>query len=207
MESRDADILTIGHSTHTLETFIGLLRGAGVTALADVRSIPYSRHMARFNREALADALSPHAIAYVHLGAELGGRPADPALYRQGRADYEKVARTEEFAAGLDRVMAGAERYRIALMCAERDPLDCHRCLLVSRALKERGVRVGHILADGRIRAHEEIEAELLEMAGDDPGQTDFLASGTERLANAYRHRLAGGRRARTRRDGMRAPE
>src|SRR5215475_13186783 len=126
-------VFTIGHSNHPLATFIGLLRGAGVTAVADVRSIPYSRRWPQFGRPALERSLPEAGIGYVFLGAELGGRRDDPALYIDGRIDFDRVAATDSFRAGLDRVEAGAARHRIALMCAEREPLDCHRFLLVSR--------------------------------------------------------------------------
>jgi hypothetical protein len=106
-------------------------------------------------------------------------------LFRDGVADYERMAATEDFARGLDRVITGARRHRIALMCAERDPLACHRCLLVSRRLRERGAGIGHILADGTVQPHSEIEAHLL--AGAKADADDMFESQPERLARAYR--------------------
>jgi uncharacterized protein (DUF488 family) len=181
------EILTIGHSTHTWDRFATLLRDAGVTALADVRSAPYSRYAPQFSRDSLAANLREAGITYVFLGKELGGRPAAKTLLCHGVADYERMAATAEFAAGLDRVIEGAGRYRIALMCAERDPLDCHRCLLIGRRLRERGVEVGHILADGAIQRHQTVEARLLSVTG--LSDDDLFAPPTERLANAYRAR------------------
>lgn len=186
-ETACPEILTIGHSNHSPEHFLALLRGAGVTAVADVRSAPYSRHMPHFSREPLAALLRKAGVAYVFLGRELGGRPDSRALYSNGSADYERMACTEAFRRGLDRVMDGARRHRIALMCSEQDPLDCHRCLLVARRLRERGHRVGHILADGRIEPHEESEARLLAAVRMDAN--DLFASREERLADAYRTR------------------
>lgn len=151
-------VYTIGHSNHPIERFLDLLHGAGITAVADVRSIPHSRRWPQFSRDRLARSLAAARIAYVHLGAELGGRPADPALLRDGKPDYGRMAAAPGFHAGLDRVMDGARRYRIALMCAEREPLECHRFLLVARALHERGVTLRHILADGSIEPQEETE-------------------------------------------------
>jgi uncharacterized protein (DUF488 family) len=185
-----ADVLTVGHSSLAYEPFLALLRRAGVTAVADVRTTPYSRRVAQFNREALSDHLPADGIAYVHLGDELGGRPADPALYRNGVADYERMATTQAFKHGLQRVIDGATKYRIALMCAERDPLHCHRFLLVSRALAKRGVRIGHILDDGKIAAQEEIEDRLLEITG--RSTDDLFTPRTEKLALAYRERAQG---------------
>jgi uncharacterized protein (DUF488 family) len=147
-------VLTIGHSTHAFDHFLSLLRRTGVTAIADVRTSPFSRRYPHFNRDELREKLLLDGIAYVFLGKELGGRPSDPNLYCDGVADYEKMATTESFKNGLKRVIEDAKKHRIALMCAERNPLECHRCLLVGRALAERGVAVRHILRDGAIASH-----------------------------------------------------
>jgi uncharacterized protein (DUF488 family) len=181
-------LLTIGHSRHSLERFIGLLEGAGATAVADVRSAPMSRFSPHFNKAALAEPLAARGIAYIFLGAALGGRPNRPELYTQGVADYEKMAASPEFRTGLEQLREAAERHRVALMCAEADPLDCHRCLLVGRALAEQGVDVGHILATGDVMTQTEIEDRLL--ASEKLADQDLLgASRAERLADAYRAR------------------
>jgi len=181
------EVLTIGHSTHAFDRFLALLRHAGATTIADVRTSPFSRRCPHFNRDALSERLRLEGISYVFLGNELGGRPADPGLYCEGVADYEKMAATASFGQGLDRVVEGASTHRIALMCAERDPLDCHRCLLVARALAERGVGVRHILSDGAVAPHAEIEERLLQLCGH--GAHDLFATRAERLASAYRDR------------------
>src|SRR5215510_9021821 len=112
-------VFTIGHSNHSSDRFLALLGGAAITAVADVRSIPQSRRWPHFSRTRMERWLADAGIAYVFLGAELGGRPADPALMRDGRPDYDLMAAASLFQAGLDRVIVGARRYRIALMCAE----------------------------------------------------------------------------------------
>jgi uncharacterized protein (DUF488 family) len=182
-----AAVLTIGHSTLPYERFLELLRRANVTAVADVRTAPYSRQFPQFNREILSNELRADGIAYVFLGKELGGRPSQRQFYCDGVADYERMSGTTEFGKGLERVLDGAKKYRIALMCSERDPLDCHRCLLVGRALAHRGVRVSHILGDGQVVSHAEIEDRLLELSGRSTG--DLFAPDSERLAAAYRER------------------
>lgn len=185
MTNEQREVLTIGHSSHPIEQFLVLLRGAGVTAVADVRSAPHSRHVPQFNHDALKATLREAGIAHVYLGRELGGRPQNKAQYREGVADYEKIAVSETFQAGLQRVLDGAATHRVALMCAEQHPLDCHRCLLVGRALAARGARVRHILPDGALATHPEIEAELLRRTGRD--KEDLFMSPEERLAAAYR--------------------
>lgn len=181
------EVFTVGHSTHSWERFVALLRSANVTAIADVRTSPYSRLYPHFNRDDLREELRLDGISYVFLGKELGGRPSERRFYCEGVADYEKMAQASEFSKGLDRVIEGAKKYRVALMCSERDPLDCHRCLLVSRALAQRGVRVSHILDNGNVVSHTEIEDKLLDLTG--RNTDDFFAPRAERLATAYRER------------------
>lgn len=159
-------VFTVGHSNHTLEDYLRLLAQHGVTAVADVRSVPMSRLHPQFNREELSEALKQAGIAYSFLGKELGGRPQDPSCYVNGQVQYRLVALTEQFQKGIERVLTGARNYRIALMCAERDPLDCHRALLVSPALEKAGVSVLHILADGSMEAHRDTMDRLLERFG-----------------------------------------
>lgn len=179
------EVLTVGHSTHSWDQFVALLRAAEVTAICDVRSSPYSRTHPQFGRENMRAELKRNGIAYVFLGSELGGRPRAPDLFRNGVADYEKMARTKEFCQGLDRVIEGSKKYRIALLCSEQDPLDCHRCLLVARALRDFGVQIGHILRNGTVVSHDVIENQLLDLARRE--DEDLFASRSERLTMAYR--------------------
>ena len=165
-------IFTIGHSNHSLEAFLDLLAGHGVAVVADVRSAPYSRFNPQFNRDALAAALKARGIDYLYLGRELGGHPDDPACYEGGRIRYERVARTSGFREGVARVVDAAATGRIALMCAEKEPLDCHRTLLVARALDGEGMAVAHILATCDLEPHAKAMDRLmarfdLEPAGD----------------------------------------
>jgi uncharacterized protein (DUF488 family) len=155
-------VYTIGHSNHGVAAFIALLRGAGVTAVADVRWVPYSRRHPQFGKAALSASLREAGIGYVFLGDRLGARPQDRGCYRGGRADYRLIAASEAFREGLRRVEERAERYRIALMCAEREPLDCHRTVLVARHLQQSGIRVVHILADGSTEPNEATERRLV---------------------------------------------
>lgn len=148
-------VLTLGHSTHAIKRFIELLRLNEVTAVADVRSHPYSRVNPQFSKEAFSSALKEHRVAYSFLGRELGARPEDRTCYVDGRARYDLIAQTTLFGSGLERVAKGSERYRIALVCAEKDPMTCHRALLVCRHLIRRGFAVKHILANGEVEDHE----------------------------------------------------
>jgi uncharacterized protein (DUF488 family) len=177
-------VLTIGHSNHSLEAFVALLRSHGVTACVDVRSSPWSRRVPHFNRETLRTALKEHGVTYLFLGRELGGRPSDPACYEEGRVRYGKVAQTELFKAGLEQVQRGAESDRLALVCAEREPLSCHRTLLVSRELEARGVAVSHIHADGKLETHAVAMSRLLAQLG--LAEQDLFRTRKQVIEEAY---------------------
>ena len=182
------DLFSIGHSNIAAERFVALLRDAEVTAIADVRSTPFSRRFPWFSGKNLAPTLAQKGIDYLPYGEVLGGRPHDASLYRDSVADYEAMARRPEFQAGLDRLRGDGLRFRVCLMCAEREPLDCHRCLLVARSLAERGLTIGHILHDGRIESHWVTEERLLALVGDDDHDL-FVTGQNDRLAAAYRRR------------------
>ena len=156
-------IFTVGHSNHSLERFLQLLARARITAIADVRSKPHSRWSPQFNKQALGTALGQNDVAYVFLGKELGGRPEDPALLKDGRPDYSAMSHIESFRAGIERIIEGAKTHRIALLCAERDPIHCHRFLLVGRHLASRGIPVAHILASGDVEDQEQTESRFRE--------------------------------------------
>lgn len=177
-------LFTIGHSNHEIEAFIGLLRRHGVSALGDVRSHPYSRFVPQYSREPLKAALAQAGVAYVFLGKELGARSENPACYRQGKVQYDCLAREPRFAAGIRRVMKGIQRYSIALMCAEKDPLECHRSLLVARKLFEAGVEIAHIHADGSVESHRALETRLLAVCKLPEG--DMLNQREELVSEAY---------------------
>jgi uncharacterized protein (DUF488 family) len=181
------DLFTIGHSNSPADRFVALIRTAGAGAIADVRSTPSSRFCPWFSRKNLTARLDQENVTYLFYGDVLGGRPRDPALYCDGVADYEAMALSPQFRSGVERLIADAARHRVCLMCAEREPLDCHRCLLVARAFAERGVAVGHILHDGTIEPHTAIERQLIADSG---GAGDLFATGQNgRLAAAYRRR------------------
>jgi uncharacterized protein (DUF488 family) len=184
------DLFTVGHSNIPAQRFTAMLRAAGIETIADVRSVPASRFCPWFSAKNLAPLLAGANMSYLFFGDELGGRPRDPSLYCDGVADYEAMARQPSFQDGLDRLLGNAAPRRLCLMCSERDPLDCHRCLLVARALAARGVTVGHILHDGGIESHAATERRLLEGADE---ESDLFATGQNaRLAAAYRRRARG---------------
>jgi uncharacterized protein (DUF488 family) len=156
-------VFTIGHSNHKPEKFLELLGSHSINALVDVRSTPYSRHQPYFNKQALQSQLPKVEIRYVFLGGELGARPADTNCYVGGKAVYEKIAELDAFRQGLQRILKGAKNHRIALMCAEKDPITCHRAILVCQHLVPFNLEIAHIHGNGELEYHENLEERLLQ--------------------------------------------
>ncbi len=158
------ELFTIGHSTRSARELLALLQGHAITAVADVRSSPYSKYNPQFNREELMAELAVAGIDYVYLGKELGPRSDDPACLVAGKAAYDRLARTALFRAGLERLREGVKRYRVVLLCAEQDPLTCHRMILITRQLRGRDMDIRHILEDGRLEENAAAERRLLKL-------------------------------------------
>ena len=177
-------VYTIGHSTHPLEKFIALLRQHGISALCDVRSSPYSKFNPQFNRETIQSELKKHGMAYVYLGKELGPRSDDPGCYENGRVQYGLLAETDLFHEGVRRVKEGMKSYRIALMCSEKDPVMCHRTILVCRRLAADGMGIRHILDDGGIEEHEHAMARLRRLLK--LPESDLFTSSEQMMDRAY---------------------
>ena len=160
-----------------------MLKENGVTAIADVRSQPYSRHMPHFNREPLQELLKENAIAYVFLGDELGARRGEECCYVDGQAKYELIEDTDAFKAGVERLRDGTKKYMVALMCAEKDPITCHRTILVAKMLRQE-FEIRHIIAPQRIEMHSDAEKRLMRQWKIDAN--DLFSSEDERLEDAY---------------------
>jgi uncharacterized protein (DUF488 family) len=155
-------ILTVGHSTHTADLLGELLNGQQIQIVADVRSRPYSRFNPDANRETLAARLKARGLQYVFLGRELGARSEDPACYENGRVQYARLAESLPFKEGLARVIELGAAQRVALLCSEKEPLACHRTLLVARKLVDAGQPVAHLHSDGSLEAHTDAMSRLM---------------------------------------------
>lgn len=176
-------LFTIGHSTHSLPTFLRLLGRHGITTVADVRSTPASRFTPQFNRNAVKRSLREANIKYVFLGDELGARTKDLSCYVDGQVQYDRLARTPGFVEGIRRLMNGVRTERIAVMCTEQEPLDCHRTVLIAQVLVGRGITVWHIHGDGHVESHPVAMRRLMTKFGLD--EADLLSTSTERLQEA----------------------
>lgn len=159
MATSPTPILTFGYGKRSLDECLGLLREHAVEYVVDVRSAPYSRFKPEFSKDPLRAELKRHGIRYVFMGEELGGRPDDPTCYDEdGRVDYLACRGRPAFVAGIDRLRtATAGGHRVALMCSEGRPEDCHRTKLVADFLLEQGVPIAHIDERDRVCTHDEV--------------------------------------------------
>lgn len=153
-------LLTVGHSNHSFAHFARLIQGQAVAAIADVRSAPYSRFNPQFNRETLRDALLRLGVMYYDFGRALGARRHELDCYVNGMVRFERVEGSPLFLEGIDRLLALPEQC-VAMLCAEEEPLVCHRMILVSRHLRRRGVSTRHLRGDGRVETMVEAEERL----------------------------------------------
>jgi len=176
-------IYTVGHSNGSFEHLYTLLKQHSITAVADVRSQPRSRHP-QFDQDALAKSLRKSGVHYVFLGNELGARVTDASLYRDGKVQYELVAKTDNFRAGIERILKGMETQTIALLCAEKEPLACHRAILIGRHLRSRGLVVRHILHTGSFEDHDLSLVRLVQQLG--ISERHLFQSPNEIIAAAY---------------------
>jgi uncharacterized protein (DUF488 family) len=155
-------LFTIGHSTHTFDYFLSLLKKNGVEVVIDVRSVPYSKFASQFNEPKLKYYLKKHGIIYISMGDELGARHTDSSLlFNDGSVNFQKVMASQKFLMGISRLEDGLKKgYTISLMCSEKNPLECHRFSLISRFLYEKGHSITHILPNLNI-FHAELDTKL----------------------------------------------
>ncbi|MBQ9565494.1 MAG: DUF488 domain-containing protein [Synergistaceae bacterium] len=191
-------LYTIGYSGFQLEDFIRTLEQRHVSAVVDVRSSPVaSAYFSDYNGELLGRSLMRRNIHYRCFGEEFGGRPMNRELYGEGGClDYERVASSEPFLKGIERLQKGMSRgYTFALLCAEKQPINCHRAILVARAFFERGHEVVHLLPENQSITQEDLNAQLIELYYPNRAQLDLFetppADETLLLAEAYRRRNA----------------
>lgn len=161
-------LFTVGHSNLSLEEFIRLLKKHQVNAIADVRSHPYSSYLSHFNRDLLKFELLKAKFKYVFLGDELGARPKDLSCYINNKAVYSKIADSNDFQNGIKRIVVGLNKYRVALMCAEKDPISCHRTILICKHLRQLDIEIDHIIDDKTLESQGQLEDRLLDLHGFD---------------------------------------
>ena len=189
----DRVLLSIGHSQHKVDYFIDMLKSHNVNYVLDVRSTPYSQFAANYNKESVRIILQNNGIAYAFMGDYFGARPMDSALYSpKGYLDFEKVANSSKFIKGFENVVKGVEQgYRIAFMCTEKDPIECHRAILVTNAFYKAGYCIEHIMPDNTVQTQDDLNNRLLDMYYADRNQLSLFSSDNmseeQCLIEAYR--------------------
>jgi uncharacterized protein (DUF488 family) len=178
------ELFTIGYSKHSLESFLATIQKYKINAIVDVRSIPFSKFKPEFNKDTLNNYLKSNNIEYVFLGNECGARFDDPSCYRNGKTDYKLIANHKKFQDGLHRIQEGSKKYKIAIMCAEKDPINCHRMILICRNLKDTGIKIFHVLDTDEIESQFQSEKRLLKLFKFD--QQELFRTEEEQLDQAY---------------------
>jgi len=185
-ETKHNILYTIGHSNHTISHFIALLKRHKINMVVDVRSLPYSRYCSQFNKNVISAALQAVNIKYIFLGKELGARPDVPECHEGGCVDFKWIAGRKEFKDGLQLLLTDIGKYHIVLMCAEKEPLECHRTVLICRKLKEHNLSIKHILEDGRIENHHDTERRLVKMLKIEPTLFELEKKESDLIEQAY---------------------
>jgi uncharacterized protein (DUF488 family) len=178
-------LFTVGYADLSADRFLYLLKLHMIEVIADVRSSPFSRFNPEFNHDNLKNMLRSHRIKYVFLGKELGARRTEEECYVDGKVSYDLVYRTESFQDGIRRLMTGLGKMRVALLCAEKDPIDCHRAILICRHIRDRVVDIKHMLNNGNLEDHVKLEIRLLNLFG--LNNMDIFRTQTDALEDAYR--------------------
>jgi uncharacterized protein (DUF488 family) len=162
-------IYTIGHSNHSLETFLNLLRDLRIDVVVDIRSKPSSQVVPHFNRKPLENSLKMNGFKYLYFGQELGGKPNSKEFYdANGHVLYSLIAKSKPFIQAIERLLKGIHKYRVVVLCGEENPLNCHRRLLVGKVLRNYDVTLQHIRGNGRVQSEEELLVEEESEKGDD---------------------------------------
>lgn len=162
----DNMIYTIGYTAFTIDEFIKQLKSLNINCLIDVRTTPIASDFYKiYSKQSLQPLLKEHDILYMNFDKEFGARQPEEEFYKKyGYLDFEAFIQSDFFLSGVKRLKKGCELgNRIALMCAEKDPINCHRAIMVARGLKNNDLKVAHILATGELETHESLEERLVD--------------------------------------------
>lgn len=180
-------IYSVGHSNHEADNFVKILQGFSIDVVVDVRSAPYSKYCPQFNKETIEQVLKSSGIKYLFLGKELGARPTDRSCYVDAIVSFEELKLSECFQQGISRLLNGMEKHNVAIMCSEKEPINCHRAILISRVLTENGISVKHILSETESLDQKDLEAMLLKKFKIEKTMFDTASSRQSDIEEAYR--------------------
>ncbi|WP_395147324.1 DUF488 family protein [Moraxella atlantae] len=164
MINNDSTIFSIGHGNRSFEDFFDILNSYNIEFLIDVRSNPRSRFYPHFNRKNLETNSSSFGIRYLFLGDTLGGKPKDRSCYdAEGHVDYDLVMEKEFFKDSANRLLvANAKKIRVACMCSETKPCECHRSKMIGEYLKKYDIEMQHIDKEGRLISQTKVISEII---------------------------------------------
>ena len=172
-----SEIYTIGYSGFELENFISTLKHYSINGLIDVRSTPVSKFYTAYNQLELSASLKENAIAYRNYKNEFGARQTERKYYPNGYLDFRLFAKSERFQEGMNRLIAAMPMgYRFVLMCSEKDPISCHRAIMVAREFNNNDISVNHIMADGSVCTQKDIENRLVDLYFPNRNQISLFA-------------------------------
>lgn len=178
----------MGHSNYEFDTFLEVIIAYGIQIIVDVRSAPYSKYCPQFNKDIIEKSLQSKGIKYLFLGKELGARPSDSNCYIHGRVNFDLLKESGKFREGISRLKEGVKKKCVlALMCSEKDPINCHRTILISRVLNDEGIEVSHILNPSESCSQTEIEEKLQKKFELEPLLFDTENAAAERIKEAYK--------------------
>lgn len=181
------EVYTVGHSSHSVQYFIDLLNMHGINCALDVRSVPFSKYVPQFNKDTIKNTLNNCGIYCIYMGYELGIIRTEKEVYNEnGYIDFEKIRHSDFFRKGIERILTGVKKgYKIVVMCTEKDPIDCHRSILIGKELSDRGIIIKHILEDGRLETQKQFEDRLIGKYFNESFQHNFLDTTNVGVSNA----------------------
>lgn len=185
-------IFSIGYAAYSIDAFVQQLKKYNITCIVDVRSHPFSQYNTDYNKDTLEAKLNGNRILYRNYAVEFGARQSDKSYYsKDGYMDFEVYAKSKQFKQGVQKIIKGMNiGYVFALMCAEKDPINCHRSILIGRQFSLAGVPTYNILADDKIETQAELESRLLIKHFSNREQLSFFGgnkSEVELINQAYR--------------------
>ncbi len=187
-----ASVFTIGYAAFNIDDFIDVLKSHKISHLIDVRSNPVSEYFQDYNSFNLESKLKQHNILYENLALEFGARQENKEFFsKDGFVDFEKFTQSEQFKNGLLKIKDGLnQKTNFVLMCAEKDPINCHRSIMIGHAMQKNGIEVLHIMPDNQLQSQSEIDKRLLELYSPDRNQLNLFAQSSdeqELIEQAYK--------------------
>lgn len=184
-------VYTIGYTAFPINEFVEVIKNYGIDCVIDVRSSPFSNYYSDYNKDALENTLKQHNILYRNYANEFGARQTNPAFYSGDIVDFDKFIQSEQFLEGVCKIKKGIERgYNFVLMCAEKDPIKCHRSIMLGKGFSNHEFKVKHIISKTEVELQEQLEERLLEMYHQDRFQLKLFGedqSDPELLEDAYK--------------------